>query len=253
MKSKRKKFMQTPHVRRSGKTLRSKPKPKRRGLFIVIEGIDSSGKGTQLKLLSERIKRIGKDVITADFPRYYSSMWGRMCGELLTGKFGDYNKFNPYFSALPFMLDHYTWSRDVGRPWLDVGGVILLDRSFTSCVHQVAKMKTHAKNKYRQWIWPMGYKELGILKPDLVLVLDVSPDITKGLLKLKSERKYLHGRKKDQAEKNWSHQWAAYREYVYMTKTNKDWIPIKCKTRGVLDTPDAIHARIWAVVEKIIR
>jgi dTMP kinase len=225
----------------------------KKGKFIVIEGIDSSGKGMQMKLLAKRLKKEGNKVLSQDFPLYYDSVWGKMIGEFLTGKFGDYHKIDPHFSVLPFMLDEYTWGRDVGRAWLEKGGVILLDRYFTSNVHQVAKLKTVAKKKYREWLWPTGYRELGILKPDLVLVLDVPPAITKQLIKKKEERKYLNGKKKDQAEKNWPHQWAAYREYIRMTKTNKDWIPIKCITKGVIDTPETIHAGIWAVVAKTIR
>lgn len=223
-----------------------------RGKFIVIEGIDSSGKGTQLALLSKKLKVLGKKVLTADFPRYYSSEWGKMVGQYLTGKFGKFENVDPHLAALPYMIDQYTWARDVGKPYLDKGGTIILDRYFTSNVHQVAKNKARAKKEFRNWIWPMGYRELGILKPDLVLFLNVPPNITKYLIKTKEGRNYLNGKKKDNAEKNWKHQWASYKEYLYMTKKEKTWVSVKCMTKNKIDLPKIIHERVWKEVSKII-
>lgn len=224
----------------------------KKGKFVVIEGIDSSGKGTQANLLTKRVKSLGKKVLTVDFPRYYSSEWGKMAGQFLTGRLGRFDQVHPKFAVLPYMLDQYTWARDIGYPWLKKGGHLILDRYFTSNVHQVAKLKTAAKKKYRDWLWQMGYANLGILKPDLVVFLNISPEYTKKLIKTKNEREYLKGRKKDYAEKNWQHQWSSYKEYAFMTKTNKDWISVKCINRGKIDTPEVIHERIWEKVSAIL-
>ena len=43
-----------------------------KGVFLVIEGTDGSGKRTQFKLLIERLKNDGYDVETFDFPQYES-------------------------------------------------------------------------------------------------------------------------------------------------------------------------------------
>lgn len=221
-----------------------------KGIFVVIEGIDASGKGIQLKLLEKKLKQSKKKVMLVDFPRYYSSSWGKMVGDLLIGKFGKFLDIDPHLAVLPFMIDEYTWSRDVGEPWLAKGNNILSDRFFTSNVHNIAKLKTFGRKKYRDWLWDAGYEELGILKPNLVIFLDVNPNITRKLIGTKEKRKYLKGKKGDQAEKNWSHQWSAYREYVYMTKKEKAWIRIKCTLGKSLLTPEEIHIRIWKVVGK---
>ena len=42
----------------------------KRGVFIVIEGSDGSGKATQVHLLKERLEAAGYDVELFDFPQY---------------------------------------------------------------------------------------------------------------------------------------------------------------------------------------
>ncbi len=224
----------------------------KKGFFIVIEGVDGSGKTTQQDLLNKKLKSLKKKVLNVDFPRYYDSGWGRMVGEFLIGKYGKFKQINPHLSVLLYMLDQYTWSRDVARPWIDNGGFILSNRYFTSNVHQIAKLKGKKKKDFRDWLWPAGYDELKILRPDLVLFLDVSAKSSKKLNTKKSDRKYLNGRKQDEAEKDFKHQRDSYKEYVYTTKTNSNWKKIKAETKGKIDTAQMIHDRIWKIVEKYI-
>lgn len=145
---------------------------KKRGKFIVLEGIDGSGKDTQFRLLQKRFKKEGYRFLLADFPRYYDSRWGELVGHFLAGEFGSLKGVSPYLAALPYMLDEYTWTRDIGIPWIEKGGLIISNRYFTSNVHQIAKLKTSSQKKYRDWLWTAGYKDLGILKPDLVIFVD---------------------------------------------------------------------------------
>jgi hypothetical protein len=42
--------------------------PQRRGAFIVLEGLDRSGKTTQVKLMEQRFVELGKPVKTVRFP-----------------------------------------------------------------------------------------------------------------------------------------------------------------------------------------
>ncbi len=58
-----------------------------RGKFIVIEGLDGSGKGVQTNLLIERLRKEGYQVEMADFPQYGN--WSAAFVErYLRGEFG---------------------------------------------------------------------------------------------------------------------------------------------------------------------
>jgi dTMP kinase len=224
-----------------------------RGKFIVIEGVDGSGKTTQFDLLYDRIKETQTKIMVVDFPRYYKSIWGKMVGELLIGKYGKFKDVDPHLAVLLYMLDQYTWSRDIGRPWIAKGGWILANRYFTSNVHQIAKLKGGARTKFRNWLWPSGYDDLGIVKPDRVIFLDVSPKVSLKMNKMKKERQYLNGKKQDLAERDREHQKAAYHEYLRTVTTTSYWTKVRCVAKGVTLSPEVIHERVWIQVEKLFK
>jgi len=55
------------------------------GRFLVVDGIDQSGKKTQTRLLVRRIQRQGMHCVTLDFPTYQTSV-GRVLKAYLTGR-----------------------------------------------------------------------------------------------------------------------------------------------------------------------
>lgn len=224
----------------------------KRGTFVVIEGVDGSGKTTQFDLLKKRLQGLGKKVVTADFPRYYDSLWGKMVGNFLKGEYGDFDLTSPYLVTLLYMTDQYTWGRDIGRKLLESGKNVLSNRYFTSNCHQIAKLKGVKAEKFRKWLWKAGYKHLGILEPDLVLFLDVKPKIAFAMNKSKKARKYLKGKAEDEAEKRFYHQESAYKEYIKTAKQFKYWKVVKCMTSGKIDQSNLIHDRIWKIVQNHI-
>lgn len=219
-----------------------------KGKLIVIEGADGSGKATQMGLLQKRLKKFKQKIMIADFPRYYDSKWGKLVGEFLAGKFGQLDEVDPHLSCLTYMLDEYTWSRDIGRPWVDKGGIILSNRYFTSNIHQIARIPVGKRKEFAEWIWHMGYEELGILKPKLVIFLDVPPLISQKLMLKKAKREYLKGKKKDIAETNIYHQTESYKEYLKKISEDKDWVRIPCSQNGKIDSIEEIHERVWEAV-----
>ena len=80
------------------------------GTFIVIEGTDGSGKGTQFALLRDRLTEAGYDVAAFDFPQYDqpSSYFVR---EYLNGKYGTADEVGPYTGSLFYALDRFLYAR----------------------------------------------------------------------------------------------------------------------------------------------
>lgn len=223
-----------------------------RGKFIVTEGIDGSGKATQTKLLKERLEKEGYKILIGDFPRYYDSEWGKLVARFLRGEFGKLKEVNPYLAILPFMIDQYTWSRDVASRYLDKGGIIISNRYFSSNVHNIAKLYGRARSKFRDWIWKMGYENLEIIRPDLILFLDVPPQISRKLNLNKEDREYLKKKKRDIHEKDQRHQKSAYNEYLRHVKLYDYWKRIPCCQHGKISSPERIHQRVWGSVSKVL-
>lgn len=227
-------------------------KNKQKGKFIVIEGIDGCGKTTQFDLLNEKLKSVGKKIEVVDFPRYYESIWGKMVGNFLKSEYGNFDKTSPHLVVLLYMLDQYTWGRDFGKKILENGKMILSNRYFTSNTHQIAKLKGKKREDFRKWLWTTGYDSLGVLKPDLVVFLDVKPEVAFSLNKNKKSREYLNGRTEDEAEKRFYHQKSAYKEYLKTAKQFKYWKIVKCMSGDKIDSQEIIHERIWSIVSKHI-
>ena len=78
-------------------------------MFYVIEGIDGSGKGTQLDAVKARLEKAGMSVGTLDFPRYdcESSYFVR---SYLNGKYG--HNVSPEVSSMFYALDRYEALQD---------------------------------------------------------------------------------------------------------------------------------------------
>ena len=68
--------------------------------FVVIEGLDVSGKSTQLKLLREYLEKESVPFKYLHFPRLETGIYGELIARFLRGEMGSNDQVNPYLVAL---------------------------------------------------------------------------------------------------------------------------------------------------------
>jgi len=222
-----------------------------RGKFIVIEGIDGAGKGTQTDLLVDRLNKEGWGVVKDDYPHYETGFWGRQVGRMLAKEWGNPMEVSPYLTVLPYMLDEAEGGRKIIEPALVEGKIVVSNRYFTSNVHQIAKMPEDKREEYAEWSWRAGYEEMGIIVPDMVVVLLVDPPVCRENVKKKAERIYTKGQSMDAAEEDYLHQMESAKEYRKMVEKEPErWTLVDCCDEGEMRSKEEIHELIWQEIKK---
>jgi len=216
----------------------------RKGKLIVIEGIDGSGKSTQTNLLMRAFERDSREVKTMHFPQHGKFPFGRLVDWYLFGRFGDPVKLNPRLVSWLYALDRWQASFTI-RQWLRSGAVVVLDRYTTSNMgHQLGKLKSdEEKDRFLVWLEKLEYKMLNIPKPDLVLFLDVCPDMVSKLIDKRAGEPDGH-------ETNMEHLALTYHAYNFVVDIRPEWHRVTCIINGRLLTPEEVHARVWVKVHE---
>ena len=159
------------------------------GKLIVIDGIDGSGKATQVRLLKERLVKEKIKVKTIDFPRYYDNFFGKLIGEYLAGQYGDFSEVDPRLASVLYAADRFESSTDI-KKWLDAGYIVLADRYVSANqIHQGGKIADPKKRKdFFTFLDTMEHGVFKIPRPDVVVYLDVPFEISKLWLQKKIQK-----------------------------------------------------------------
>jgi len=219
------------------------------GKLIVIEGNNASGKGTQARLLVQRLRSQGKKVIGVSFPQY-KSVTGKLIGSYLRGEFGDINEISPYLASTLYAFDRLA-VRDKIVHWLKQGYLVVTDRYVESNkAFQAAKLKSNKeRKKFFKYIDEIEYKIAKIPKPNLVVYLDVPLKIATKLHDKKKGRIYI-GKERDIHERNNEYLQIVEKMYLVLAKENK-WKKIKCIENNKLHSKSTIANKILREVHKM--
>lgn len=229
-----------------------------KGKFIVFEGLDGSGKATQVKLLTEHFKKEGFEVEKIDFPQHGENS-AYFVDTYLTGKYGTIEKVGPFRGSVFYTLDRYDASFKM-KQWLKEGRIIIADRYVASNIgHQGGKIEDKKKRSdYFRWLYDFEYNLFEILKPDINIILKTSPEFS---LKMannivdeakKERRKSYLGDDKNQDihERDISHLAKTLESYLQAAEEYpQDFEVIECIENNNLLSPDAIHQKIWEILK----
>jgi len=132
--------------------------------FIVLDGLDGTGKSTQCRLLADRLRAAGHEVTTCVDPG--GTALGVQLRELLLHHRGE---IAPACEALLFMASRAQLVHEIIRPALSAGRVVVCDRFLLANV----VYQGYAGGLDVEQLWQVGRLSTGGLEPDLTLVLDM--------------------------------------------------------------------------------
>ncbi len=225
----------------------------KKGLLIVLDGTDGTGKGTQTELLVKRLKKARSSVVVADYPRY-GERSATMVEDYLNGKFGTSKEVGPYRASLFFAMDRFAGAPAIEKA-LDAGRIVIANRYVSANMgHQGAMIANQKERKeFFAWVTDLEYGIFGIPEPDATIVLHVPAHIAQTLVDRKQKRTYLKGKKRDLLEDDLKHLEAAEQTYLEIARVHPNTTLVECMDGRRLMTVNEVHERVWRIVEKIIR
>ena len=142
--------------------------------LIAIEGIDGAGKGTQAKLLRDRLTNDGYRVESISFPQYDNTVSGSLLREYLRGDLGPMESVHPKFAALAFATDRME-SRMLLHAKFNDSDVVIADRYTASNIaHQSARRPLLAdRESLKAWITKLENDFSHPSKADLTFLVDI--------------------------------------------------------------------------------
>lgn len=213
--------------------------------FIVIEGLDGSGKATQTEILRNFLVENGNTVTKLTFPDYDNKS-SALVKMYLDGELGDNpSEVNAYAASAFYAVDRVAsylkyWKKDYEK-----GNYILADRYATSnIIYQMSKLDRNQWDDFIDFQQDFEYNKLEVPKPDMIIYLDVEPEVSQ---KLMSKRYNGDESKKDLHEKNVDFLLNCRKSALYAAE-RLGWIKITCTKDGEMRSIEDISADILKII-----
>ena len=190
-----------------------------RGKFIVIEGIDQSGKMTQTMILTKQLIRQGYKVKSMSFPMYNTPV-----GKLIK-RFLNKEDFLPRVSHMLLSANRWEFERIISNELIN-NDFLICNRYFFS---NIAYGLAHKLDK--KWLENL---DRGLPKPDITILIDI-PISESSVRKTKSRDKYEKNKKFLKSVRN---------KYKLLAKTKKWFIVNGNKDKA------SVSDDIWKIIKK---
>lgn len=140
-----------------------------KGFLITFEGIEGSGKSTQVGLLASRLKEEGHDIVVTREPG------GTRIGELIRNITHGRENVDLTAVAESYLMaaSRAQLVREIIHPWLSEGKIVIVDRFLDSSL----AYQGYGRELGEEAILQLNLLAIEDVKPDLTIFLDVPPDI----------------------------------------------------------------------------
>jgi dTMP kinase len=210
-------------------------------VFITIEGVEGSGKSTQLNRLSARLDRLGLPLVVSKEPG--GTALGRELRRLLLEPHSSGERWCADAELRLFYADRAQHLHAVVRPALEAGKIVLLDRfeDSTRAYQGASGVPDGAMDRLSEMV-------LRRLKPHLTLLPDLDPEesLPRVVARNASSRAFSETRF-DQAELEF-HRRVRSR---FLAVSQSD--PQRVAVIPAREPVDGVEAAIWARVAPLLR
>lgn len=218
-----------------------------KGKLIVIEGLDGSGKSTQIELLKNKLG--GNNIHQIKLPDYDSPSC-TLVKMYLGGEFGrNPDDVNAYAASAFYAVDRFANYKTKWKEYYDNGDIIISDRYTTSnAYHQATKIPEEKRSEFFRWLEDFEYNLIAIPKPDVVIYLDMPVEISQ---KMMTSRYSGDENKKDIHESNIPYLLKCRKAALSAAK-EMGWRVITCNDGDEPRTIDDIGNEIFEIISKEI-
>lgn len=215
----------------------------KKGQLIVFEGIDGSGKTTQVHLLADYLKSKNIPFAVISFPRYEDNLYGKLIRRYLEGELGELQEVNPYFAALAYAGDR-ALAKNLITNWLDEGKVVIANRYVSSSkAHLGANLDKEKRQEFISWIEQLEYQTNKISKEDLTILLKVEPKV--------GQQNALDENRPDIHEQDLEHEEKTDMIYQQLA-ANPHWQTVNCMPAGEMRSPEDVHQEIVKLLQAML-
>ena len=217
--------------------------------LIVLDGLDGSGKSTQLERLNGYFSEKNIQYRQISFPDYEQPS-SALVTMYLNGEFGGSpDAVNAYAASSFYAVDRYASYKKFWQQDYESSKLILAARYTTSnAIHQMGKLPREEWDSYLTWLEEYEYGLLQLPRPDRVLFLDMPLEISQRLL---SGRYGGAEEKKDIHERNIAYL-KTCRESALYAAEKLNWKVISCGENGEPFTPEQITETLREAISDII-
>ncbi len=175
-----------------------------KGIFITIEGLDGSGKSTQIPYIRDFLEERGYDVLLTREPG--GTTIGEKIRELLLDK--NHGEMSAAAEALLYAASRAQHVTELILPALEKGKIVLCDRFVDS---SIAYQGAGRQLDLGSVIDINRFATCG-LEPDFTILLDIKPEMSLNRVKITKEADRLEQEKIDFYERVYK----GYRDLAYM-------------------------------------